>query len=291
MTSKDFKIKFGNTSNEIDVDTLISSLMYMSNIIQEVNKELDTDKRIEVKIKALEKGSFEIHIELVETIIKSLFSKDNVAYTSEIIGIVGGLFAFAKFLGGEKPKEIVTTSDQSIKITNHNGNATVFQNSVVNIYNDNNLVRDYISKQFNALEKSDDVSSFEILDKEDTVLTHIERQEFPLLAKKIQSETKKSEVELLSNEKMQIIRPSFSMELQWDFIYKGTKISAKMIDEKLIESIDRGENFAKGDLMVVDLEITKFYDAEFDAYMITKDSYKIIKFKNHIKSGKTGKLF
>lgn len=291
MNANDFKIKFGNESNEIDVDTLISSLIYMSNLVQEVNKELDTEKKIEVKIKALEKGSFEVHIELIETIIQSLFSGDKVGYTSDIIQIVSGLFMFAKFLKGEKPKEITQGKNNSITITNLSGETTIFHDSVVNIYNGNDQVRGYIAKQFSVLDKTDDITNFEILNHKDEILTHIDREEFPLLSKKIFTEIKRTEVEVLENEKMQILRPSFSTDLNWDFIYKGTKIGAKMLDHKLVDKVDRGEKFSKGDLLVVDLEITKFYDQEYDAYMITKDSYKILDFKGHIESGKMGKLF
>ena len=75
MNSNDFKIVFDSNKHEVDIETLIGCLMHTSNIIQEVNKSLETNKKIEVKIKALEQGSFEVHIELVEKLLSSLFSK------------------------------------------------------------------------------------------------------------------------------------------------------------------------------------------------------------------------
>ncbi|RZJ46699.1 MAG: hypothetical protein EOO44_22630, partial [Flavobacterium sp.] len=117
MKPNDFKIKFGMHSHEIDVNVLISSLMYTSNLIQEINKELDTDKKIDVKIKALEKGSFEIHIELVESILKSMFSSESISYADSIIGVLGGLYNFASFLKGNKPKEVITINDSQVNIT------------------------------------------------------------------------------------------------------------------------------------------------------------------------------
>ena len=98
-------------------------------------------------------------------------------------------------------------------------------------------------------------------------------------------------VETLEDKKILIIRPSFSKDLKWDFIYEGQQISAKMDDEEMIKIIDNGEQFSKGDYMLVDLEITKFYDSDLDVHLINKDSYKILKYKEHIISPKQSKLF
>ena len=43
--------------------------------------------------------------------------------------------------------------------------------------------------------------------------------------------------------------------------------------------------------MLVDLEVTKFYDSDLETHLITKDSYKILKYKEHIQSPKQQKLF
>ena len=72
MKENDFKIVFDSNKHEVDVETLIGCLMHTSNIIQEVNRSLQTEKKIEVKIKALEKGSFEIHVELIEKLIEKI---------------------------------------------------------------------------------------------------------------------------------------------------------------------------------------------------------------------------
>ena len=98
MKDNDFKIMFDSERHEVDVETLIGCLMHTSNIIQEVNRSLQTEKKIEVKIKALEKGSFEIHIELVEKLLESLFCYPNVYYCYKIIKIKGGLYGFGELI-------------------------------------------------------------------------------------------------------------------------------------------------------------------------------------------------
>lgn len=140
-------------------------------------------KKIEVKIKALEKGSFEIHIELVEKLIESLFSRDNITIASEIVAIVGGLYGFAKWLKGEKPQNIKTQDNGNIEITNNKGEITFINRNIYNIYNENKNVRDNISKQFSVLEKSEGISGFKF--ESESISTHILEEDFSAVATKL----------------------------------------------------------------------------------------------------------
>jgi hypothetical protein len=292
MKDNDFKIIFDSERHEVDVETLIGCLMHTSNIIQEVNRSLHTEKKIEVKIKALEKGSFEVHIELIEKLIESLFSSQNITYGASIVTIVSGLYYFAQFLKGKKPQKIEIINNNNVQVTNINGDITTIQNNVYNIFNENKTVRDNIAKQFSILKESTDVSGFSFNSNKDN--TYISQEEFPLIAIKLDDlddVIKEPIKEILTDKNILIIRPSFTKDLKWDFVFQGQKISAKMEDEEMIKIIDNGEQFSKGDYMLVDLEVTKFYDSDLDTYLINKDSYKILKFKQHIQSPKQKKLF
>ncbi len=291
MNSNDFKIVFQQENHDVDVETLISCLMRTSNIIQEVNRNLDTNKKIEVKIKALEKGSFEIHIELIEKIIQSLFSSEAVGYGANIIAVVGGLYGLSKFLKGKKPNK-VTQDDKTTEIINFNGDKQVFNNVTFNIYNENKEIRDNITKQFQVIDKNEDIKGVSFISKDEELT--IEKDEFKNISQTIEPLTENEKepiVDIVEDKKILIIRPSFTKDLKWDFVYEGQKISAKMKDEEMIKIVDNGEQFAKGDLMLVDLQITKFYDADLDTHLITSNSYKILKYKEHIKGNKQTKLF
>lgn len=85
----DFKIKFDIEKHEIDANILINNLIHTTSIIQEINRELHSGNTIDVKIKALQKGSFLIHIDLVETTfdsLKNLLTRDNIETAGAIIG-------------------------------------------------------------------------------------------------------------------------------------------------------------------------------------------------------------
>ena len=61
-----------------------SGLIAKKNELFEINNHFNSGKKVEIKVKALEKGSFLIHIELLETAIdtlKNLFTKENKEIT------------------------------------------------------------------------------------------------------------------------------------------------------------------------------------------------------------------
>lgn len=290
MNPNDFKIVFASEKHEVDIETLIGCLMHTSNIIQEVNRILGTEKKIEVKIKALEQGSFEIHIELIEKLLDSIFSKDNINISAEIISVVAGLYGFVKWLKSKIKK--AEKVDDGVEVTLENGDKTTININVYNTFNESKIVRESIAKQISALDKNKDISGFRFESNETNV--YISDEEFSSVVKTISSlnsEAKEPIKDILENRKILIIRPSFDKDLKWDFVFDGQKISAKMNDEAMIKVIDNGEQFAKGDYMLVDIEVTKFYDNDLGVHLITKDSYKILRYKEHIKIEQVGKLF
>ncbi len=294
MQTNDFKIVFGMDEHEVDVETLIGCLMHTSNLIHEVNHSLtiDTDKKIEIKIKALEQGSFEINIGLVEKTLETLFTKDGVKYSVCIIKIVSGIYKFINFLKGNKPKEVKEEDKDQFKVIDSNNNSITIYKNVYNIYNENQKVRDTISEQFEVLEKNKNIKNFTFDSQKDKIT--IKSEDFKAISTKIDStsyEFKEPIVKIIEDVNILIVRPSFTHNLKWDFEYKGNKISAKMNDDDMKNIIDNGESFAKGDHMMVDLEETMFYDPDLETNMITKDSYKIKAYKKHIKSPSQLEIF
>jgi hypothetical protein len=81
--------------------------------------------------------------------------------------------------------------------------------------------------------------------------------------------------------RLSIVRLSFENMKKWEFYYEGYKIQANIIDEQFIARINRGERFAKGDALEVEIEITQRYDPTVDAFI--NKVYKINKFIRSIR--------
>src|SRR6218665_709601 len=277
MEGNDFKIKFDCQQHQVDANVLVSSLIHTTAIVQEINKYLNSGKKIEIKVKALEKGSFLCHIELIETALdalQNLLTKENAEARATIIGTLVGLIQLKKFLKGKKAKEVQPQGDKT-KITNKEGNVFIIENATFNIYEHSVAVKDALAQNFDALNNDPAITGFEITDKNESPFVRVEKSEA-------------GERKMVEAATLNILRISFEENLKWDFYYRGYKISAKIADPSFYESIDKGEAFAKGDVLEVELQISQKFEESVNTF-VTK-SYQINKIARHLSRGEQQKM-
>lgn len=284
----DFKIKFDGSKHQIDANILINNLIHTTTIIQEINRNLDSGKKIEINVKALEKGSFLIHIGLDETVVeslKNLLTKDNIEIAATILKTFTSIIKLKKFLKGKDPEKIENTGDR-VKIQNEQGQVIYVENFVQNIYN-NPVINDALSQSFETLENDESITGYEVTDRNENPLVRVDRDEFDTLAIR--------QDEILEGEKLikvpaiiNIVRISFEEKLKSDFYYKGHKISSKINDPDFYKRIDKGGKFSKGDMLDVELEIKQVFDKSVNTFI--NKSYKISKILNHTPRGEQSSL-
>ena len=280
IVGNDFKIKFDGQQHQVDANVLVSSLIHTTTIIQEVNKYLNSGKKIEIKVKAPEKGSFLCHIELVETTLdslKNLLTKDNIATGAQIIEIVVGLIVIKKFLKGKKAKEVQQKGDKT-EIINKDGGVIIIENATFNIYDHSSVIKDALAQNFDILNNDPAITGFEITDKNEKTLVKVDKQEFADLSQKSE-ELEEGERKLIEAATINVVRVSFESNLKWDFYYRGIKISDPIKDPSFYELINKGKAFAKGDILQVDLQIHQKFDTEVNTF-VTK-SYQVNKINKH----------
>lgn len=285
-----FKIKFDGQEHQLDANTLINSLIHISSIIQEVNSYYNSGKKIEIKIKALEKGSFLINIELVESALehlKNLLTKDNVEYAAAIIGSVIGLVELKKFLKGKKAKSVDEKTNEKVRIENEEGEVIYIENFTYNIYQKSPIIKDALAQNFETLDNDPNITAFEITDKNEVPLIRVEKVEFDGMSIKSDEITNGERV-LIEAANLNILRLSFEGNLKWDFYYKGNKISAKILDKTFYELIDKGQSFAKGDILEVELQINQIWEEAVNTFI--NKSYSVTKILRHIPRNEQGKL-
>jgi hypothetical protein len=246
-----------------------------------VNRYLDTGKRIDIKVKALERGSFLVHIELLETSIdslKSLFTRENVELASTIVTLLAGLIEIKKFLKGRKAKSVDQKEDKT-EITNENGDVLIIENLTFTIYEHSPIIKDALSQNFDSLNNDPSITGFEITDRDENSIIRVDREEFSDLSLKSEEITNDERI-IKEAATLNIIRPSFDESLKWDFYYKGNKISAKIKDPNFYELINKGEPFAKGDILEVEIQINQKWDESVNTFV--NKSYQINKIIRHI---------
>jgi hypothetical protein len=289
VKDNNFKLKFDGQLHQIDANILINSLIHTSSIIQEINRYLDTGKKIEIKVKALEKGSFLVNIEILETTLvslQSIFTREAVDLGANIITILVGLINLKLFLKGRKPTS-VEHKENKITITNFEGDVISIENATFNIYDNSAIVKDAIAQNFDAINNDPSITGFELTDKQERPIIRIEREDFSDLSLKSE-EISDDERILTEAATLHIVRLSFEESLKWEFYYKGNKISAKIKDPNFFQLIDQGESFAKGDILEVELQINQKWDGTVDTFV--NKSYQIIRIIRHILRNETPKF-
>jgi len=289
ITDSDFKIKFDGQQHQVDAQILISSLIHTTTVVQELNKHFNTGKKIEIKVKALEKGSFLVHIELLETALdslKNLLTKDSLVFASGIISGLVGLIELKKHLRGKKAKEVKIEGSRT-KITNKNNDVLNIDSDIYNIYETNIVINDALSQNFDVLDNDPAITAFEITDKKEIPYIRVERSDFKDLTLKSEQidDNKKHIIELT---RLNIVRLSFEENLKWDFYYRGNKISARIIDPNFYKLIDKGEAFAKGDTLEVELQINQLFEESVNTFI--NKSYQVNRIINHYKRAEQRKI-
>ncbi len=289
ITDSDFKIKFDGQQHQVDAQILISSLIHTTTVVQELNKHFNTGKKIEIKVKALEKGSFLVHIELLETALdslKNLLTKDNLIFASGIISGLVGLIELKKHLRGKKAK-VVEVEGSKTKIINENNDVLNIDSDIYNIYETNIVINDALSQNFDVLDNDPAITAFEITDKKENPYIRVERLDFKDLSLKSEQidDNKKHIIELT---RLNIVRLSFEENLKWDFYYRGNKISAKIMDPNFYKLIDKGEAFAKGDTLEVELQINQLFEESVNTFI--NKSYQVNRIIDHYKRAEQKKI-
>lgn len=277
--SQDFSLYFGKQSDEIDASTLAESISSFSTLIAEINRDLETGKKVEFKIKAFRPGSFEVPCEMIEVVIAGLLASPEVNHLPTILKTAWEMIKLKLSLEGKPPRE-VRTEDNSTAIITESGNVTYVDKRTFNIFQNNTIAVEALEKQFEALARDDEVTDFKLLiPSESMPLIDVPSEQFLVLAEKqhFSDEDKKT---LVDKTKLNLLKVVFDKRYKWEFYNQGVKIAASIRDEAFLDRVASGERFGKGDILVAELQVNQVFDRTLNAFI--NKSYEILKVIDHI---------
>lgn len=287
MKTKRMQIVFESENSQIDANTLINVLKHYQTVINIANKEYgDGVKTIDLKVNAIEKGSFIIDISIVEN-LKQIFTGENIGYIANLGTIISGIFGVYKLYKGNPVKSNKDKENVTIAI-NGNGNNVSYTPTIINVYNQQ-TVREAISKSIEAVDADTGVEGLRIDTGSKNPVTFKRKNFKEYIYDDFDQEQHNDEKISVEEATLIIVGLNFESGSRWQFIYNGYKITARIKDEALMQKIDAGERFGKGDAIRVKLQILQRYNPEYNAYEIK--SYKIIEFLGHIEAPKQRDLF
>ena len=269
------KVIFEGNEGMIDVNTLITAMSHYNTIALAANDVYSGGmKRMKVNVNAFERGSFIVDFGFV--LLKDLFSPDNIGYLSDVVSVIKDVYSLAKSFKGKKIRQEEVPVALGIL-----ENARVDGNVTVNVYN-MQQTREALVKTFSAVQEDTAIDGLSIRGENNEELVRFDRSEFKELANCDVSDGTEPDERIVYDEDAQlsIISMSFEKGRKWSFFYKGRTISMNVKDDALMDAIDKGERFGKGDSIRVRLRITQKYKPEYGTYV--DSMYKIVGFYEHI---------
>jgi len=272
-----FNLHFGKESHEIDARTLAESLSSFSTLIDEVNHDLETNKKIEFKVKAFQQGSFDVPCELIELAIAGALC-ENSSFIPQILKTTWELVKIKANLGG-KPASEIRSEGNSTAIVSDSGDVTYVDNRTFNIYQNNSVAVDALEKTFDAIRKDPEITDFKLTTGDNENLLDIPKSDFEHIAEKPIPEDQEKRIHV-EESKLHLLKVAFDKKLKWEFYKMGTKIAAYIKDEAFLDRVSGGESFAKGDLLLAEVQINQVFDETLNTYI--NKSYEVLRVADHI---------
>jgi hypothetical protein len=286
--TKNFEIIFGEEQHEIESATLTTYLLNFSNLLQEVNQELNPGTKLKIKIQAFAPGSFKVQYRAENEIDPDNLFKDSAdtqKNVDEVMSVSHEILRIKKHVGGSMPT--LEHEGEKIKIINDKGEIELFREKAHKMYVSNRNIDNYAQKQFEIINADENIEEVIHKANDEEVMFDLQREEFPLMSTVsplVDHKTLKPEV--LKDQTLTLFKLVFERGYKWEFIYKQRKISATISDEALYDKIDEGSRFGKGDRFIVDLKEVKEFDETLQDYVIRDKDYEVIEYKKHIERPK-----
>ena len=267
--------------SSISVNTLINMLTHYTVITERANEMMGEGAyKADVKVKALNEGSFEISFVVMTTWLQDLLTKENTAYAATIASGIVSIFYIYKYFKGKKVK--LEEAKPIIK-----DSIIQCSDTIINIYNDR-TVNEALRQSFETAKNDTDVKGVTLI-ADGIPSETVTEEEFADLV--LPCDDVLPDERIITDETaiLNIISLSFNKGDNWKFIYRGDKITTKLSDDGLQEAIDNGAAFAKGDALEVILQITQKWVQEYNTYINSR--YKVVKVIRHFNSVKEQQLF
>ncbi len=173
---------------------------------------------------------------------------------NQLLSVVNEAFTLWKHLKGQPPKSIERTQNQTVHVTNNNGQVIQVQTETVNlVFNEkaSEAVRQFVQEPLSA----GGIDALEIRTGDDiTVVANATQQDAqafqPVLP--VQAIT-----DITIPMTLILEAPVFKEGNKWRFSDGQSSFFADLVDRDFLARVDKGERFGKGDLLRVDLRITQ----------------------------------
>lgn len=276
-----FTLKYEG-KNEMDVETLSSSINGVVKIIKNITSHEYPETYAKLKIINLGKGSFEITLSTIIFYVKDLLLPTiNMSLT--VIAIYLAYIQIKQHLKGQQPKDVKYEKNKA-KIINQDNGVIVIDAHITKNYFFDGTIDNSLAETFDSLSKDEDRTGFKIIYDDETKID-ISKNEFDNMSTSVIEEEKNNSkhIYIIENTELALKKPDLLGDSKWSFIF--TKIiEAEIEDKKFVNKVHSGiiRNLYAGVKIPVKLRIEQELDEkglpikDTDKYFVEKVNGDII---------------
>lgn len=269
MESNTVTVKFGGQVESVDINTFTRVLLDYADVLRASCKLEDPNVMVNANVRAVRPGCLEVDLSVVAQGIGELF-KDPATSLQTVangIAVASGFYTFKKFLGKHgKAVAAEDAGDGGTKVTARDGQSITVNGNVTKLYVNCPQASEAVSASFAALDEDPRIESMSI-SNEDGVRFSAEREDFSAIASAPSYESGRANV-IEEDARLTVVKPVLerSTTRKWEFIWRGTKITANISDKDFISRLDK-QLFGIGTGMQVRLRIFQEFDDAVKAYI------------------------
>jgi len=247
--------------DEIDAETLSSSLNGVIKTIKSITSNEYPDTHTKLKITNLGRGSFEITLSTIIYYAPALLQIANMSLN--VVNTYLDYIKIKRHLHGQQPKKIIYQNNNA-KIINQDNGTLVENVYITKIYFGNYAFDNSIADTFNPLVKDEDRTGLQI-QYDNKVKINIPKDEFnnmstPVIEKDKDYQKKGNTIE---NIELALKKPDLLGDSKWSFIFDKI-IEAEMEDKEFLDKVHSGiiRNLYAGVKVPVKLRIEQEFNEE-----------------------------
>jgi len=281
-------LHYGGKSKAIEAKTFAASIYDLVTALEEISYISNPGYQLVVDIETFSPGSFRPKIRLEW---KPIFSaaKQYLPEKNQTLPILLAVLALFN-CGGNEEQTIVKNNEQVVII---NGDVHVEMNAdtfdQANKMQTNKNIRKSISRHFQTIDQNPEVENFGITDtlESEDYGFFVDRPQFAGFTSLDEVESADDPREIVvQNAELKLIKVVLERGLRkWEFVWKGHKISAPILDDKFWQKIEnRTIEISQGDTIEVDLRIAREFDPIAKVHI--NESYEVLRVLEYKKAYK-----
>lgn len=267
-------LNYGTRPHDIDSRTLIASLSSIETALRQIALTGHPGAEIRIRIKPFRRGSFEIPIEVRQALTSGALVLSSVDWSGARDSIKILLELIKMRMSSKGQKKEVQATDRQVVIEGNEKSTIFVDQRTINIHANDPKIGEALARGFQALNSDEQIKSLTVLDKKRKKLLRVPRRAFRRIAEQVIEKPPKEKT-VSERTSLRVFRVVLEDGYKWDFFYQGFKIPVTIEDPNFQDRVSRGERFGRGDILDVDLNITKKYDEGIQAYV--NKSYTISK--------------